>query len=283
MAIQRQPAFFISHGGPNLLEDNGKPGSFYTSFGNLLKNTLKPKAIVIVSAHWQGQGRNGIFVETSAKPELIYDFYGFPKHYYEETWDNRGDPQVATHVIDLLNKAGIHAEGQKRGIDHGVWVPLKRAMKSVADIPIVAISTFDHEDMVMHVKLGKALAHLRDENIVVIGSGTSVHNLRELFSSMGKPSPSFVNRFESSLDNIALKHVGEERNQLSETLAKHPDFRRAHPTAEHLMPFHIALGAAQDDKAVKILDDAMSTIAWGTYAFGLPDNEYIKPIKHSEL
>lgn len=152
MATTKQPVFFISHGGnsytvhflfwwsdpdrlsfthigPDLLENKGLPGTFYTWFGTLLKNELKPKAIVIISAHWQGKGRNGIYgkqkkkvalqkcrsltfdlVDTSEKPSLIYDFYGFPKHYYEETWDHTGEPDVASKVIHLLNKVTISLE-----------------------------------------------------------------------------------------------------------------------------------------------------------------------------
>ncbi|KAI7895066.1 Extradiol ring-cleavage dioxygenase, class III enzyme, subunit B [Mucor mucedo] len=146
----KTPVFFVSHGGPNLLENQAKPGDFYSWFGQYLKNELKPKAIVIISAHWQGEGPDGIFVDVSEKPKLIYDFYNFPKHYYEEKWDHQGSPA-----------SGLKASGQKYGNDHGVWVPLKRAMRSNPHIPIVEVSTFSHEDMDMHVKLGEALAPLR--------------------------------------------------------------------------------------------------------------------------
>ncbi|KAI8059874.1 Extradiol ring-cleavage dioxygenase, class III enzyme, subunit B [Gongronella butleri] len=266
----RQPTFFLSHGGPTLLESKDKVGDFYTWFGQLLQSTLKPKAIVIVSAHWQGNGRNGIAVDTSKKPSLIYDFYGFPKHYYNQTWDHRGEPEVAAKVIDLLNKSGIDAQGEERGFDHGVWVPLKRAMPSIADIPIVAMSTFDHEDMSMHVKLGQALAPLRDENVVIIGSGAAIHNLRDMWAGMDKPSPSFVANFDKALDEIAL-NSGEERKKASESLKSHPDLRRCHPTAEHLVPFHVAVGASGDDKGTKLLNETISTLGWGSYAFGLPE------------
>ncbi|ORZ21403.1 aromatic ring-opening dioxygenase LigB subunit [Absidia repens] len=273
--ISKQPVFFISHGGPNLLEDNGKPGEFYSWFGSLLKKQLKPKAIVIVSAHWQGQGRNGIYVDTSEKPQLIYDFYGFPKHYYEETWDHSGEPAVASKVIDLLNKANIKAEGRTYGNDHGVWVPLKRAMKSNPDIPIVEVSTFEHEDMAAHIKMGQALAPLRDEGILIIGSGSAVHNLRDLWSGMGKASPNYVLDFDKEMEHIAVELPVDERDKAAEQLNTHPAFRPSHPTAEHLMPFHFALGAAGNDHGAKILEDYTATISWGSYAFGL-DNEHTK-------
>ncbi|KAI8097340.1 Extradiol ring-cleavage dioxygenase, class III enzyme, subunit B [Halteromyces radiatus] len=279
MAITRQPVFFISHGGPNLLENKEKPGEFYTWFGSLLKKDLKPKAIVIISAHYQGTGKNGIFVDTSEKPTLIYDFYGFPKRYYEETWDHSGEPAVASKVIDLLQKANIKAQGKQYGNDHGVWVPLKRAMKSNPDIPIVEVSTFEHEDMALHIKMGQALAPLRDEGVVIIGSGSAVHNLRDLWTSMGKPSPKYVIDFDKDMEKIAVESIGDQREKQATQLNTHPAFRPSHPTAEHLMPFHVAVGAAGVDQGIKLLEDYTGTLAWGSYAFGLPST-YTNNIPH---
>ncbi|KAI8341239.1 Extradiol ring-cleavage dioxygenase, class III enzyme, subunit B [Chlamydoabsidia padenii] len=275
MAATKQPVFFISHGGPNLLEDKDLPGTFYDWFGSLIKRTLKPKAIVIISAHWQGKGGNGIYVDTSEKPKLIYDFYGFPKHYYEATWDHTGEPDIASKVIHLLNKANIKAEGKEYGNDHGVWVPLKRAMNSNPDIPIVEVSTFEHEDMAAHVRMGQALAPLRDEGVLIIGSGTAVHNLRDLWSGIGKPSPKYVVDFEKELDKIAVEMTGSERGKAANQLNNHPAFRRCHPTAEHLMPYHVALGAAGNDQGTKLLESYWSTVSWGSYSFGL-DEQHTK-------
>ncbi|CDS03323.1 hypothetical protein LRAMOSA00725 [Lichtheimia ramosa] len=267
-STMKAPVFFISHGGPNLLEDKEKPGEFYNWFGRYLKQ-LKPSAIVVISAHWQGQGKNGIFVDTSEKPELIYDFYNFPQRYYEQTWDHQGSPLVAEKVIGLLKQAGIKATGQQYGNDHGVWVPLKRAMQSNKDIPIVEVSTFGHEDMTMHTKMGEALAPLRDENIVIIGSGSAVHNLRGLWSFAGKPTPSFVVDFDKQMEKLACTQVGDSRKQEACLLDRHPHFRECHPTAEHLVPFHVALGAAGEDEAIKLLEDYFCTLGWGSYGFGL--------------
>ncbi|KAF1806130.1 putative aromatic ring-opening dioxygenase LigB subunit [Mucor lusitanicus] len=271
-ATKRTPVFFISHGGPNLLENQDKPGHFYNWFGNYLKNELKPKAIVIISAHWQGQGNDGVFVETSEKPKLIYDFFNFPRRYYEMKWDHKGSPAIADQVVDLLNKSGIKASGVKHGNDHGVWVPLMRAMKSNPDIPVIEVSTFEHEDMEMHTKMGEALAPLRDENIVIIGSGSAVHNLSTLWSYGDKPSPKFVHDFDKDMENIACRFTAKERNSLANQLDKHASFRKCHPTAEHLVPFHVALGAAGSDKGKKLLQDYYSTLSWGSYAFGLPED-----------
>ncbi|KAI7868801.1 Extradiol ring-cleavage dioxygenase, class III enzyme, subunit B [Spinellus fusiger] len=157
----KTPVFFISHGGPNLLERNDKPGEFYNWFGKYIQETIKPKAIVVISAHWQGQGRLGISVDSSETPKLIYDFYNFPERYYKETWDHTGSPELAGRVVNLLKQSGIHARSEENGNDHGVWVPLKRAMRSTGGLPIVEVSTFSHENMPLHIKLGEALAPLR--------------------------------------------------------------------------------------------------------------------------
>ncbi|KAI8373115.1 Extradiol ring-cleavage dioxygenase, class III enzyme, subunit B [Radiomyces spectabilis] len=283
----RAPVFFISHGGPNLLEHQGRPGEFYNWFGNVLKNQLKPKAIVIISAHWQGNGKNGVYVDSSEKPKLIYDFYNFPKRYYEETWDHQGSPSVAARVIDLLNQSGFKAEAQEYGNDHGVWVPLKRAMQSNKDIPIVEVSTLADEDMPSHIKMGEALQPLRDEGVVIIGSGSAVHNLRQLWSYGNRPSPKFVIDFDREMEAHACTLTGESRNAAANTLCKHPSFRDCHPTAEHLVPFHVALGAAGDDQGQRLLEDYYATLSWGSFGFGLPSNlslpKYDTHVLHSEL
>ncbi|KAI9026404.1 Extradiol ring-cleavage dioxygenase, class III enzyme, subunit B [Phycomyces nitens] len=286
--IKRAPVFFISHGGPNLLEDKNKPGEFYTWLGKYIKNIIKPKAIVVISAHWQGKGKSGISVDSSDKPALIYDFYGFPKHYYSETWDQQGEPELASRIVGMLQKSGIQATAERYGNDHGVWVPLKRAMRETGGIPIVEVSTFSHENLPMHISMGEALAPLRDENILIIGSGSSVHNLRLLWSYGDKPSPKFVIDFDRTMEKYACTLRGEERNKAASTLDQHPNFRDCHPTAEHLVPFHVALGAAGEDRGVKLLEDYFATLGWGCFGFGLPEDlrvpQYSKGFKyHDEL
>ncbi|KAF7731956.1 hypothetical protein EC973_007061 [Apophysomyces ossiformis] len=247
-----------------------EPGNFYQWLGNYIKYELKPKAIVIISAHWQGKGQNGVFVDTSVKPKLIYDFYGFPKHYYEFTWDHQGSPAIAEQVVGLLRKSGIDATGVNYGNDHGVWSPLKRGMDSNRDIPVVEVSTFAHEDMASHIKMGEALAPLRDEGVLIIGSGMIVHNLHMMWSYTNKPSPKFVKDFDTDAEKLACELTGDERKKMANELDKHPAFRQSHPTAEHLTPFHVALGAAGDDEGIKVLHMYESSLSWGCFAFGLP-------------
>lgn len=143
-------------------------------------------------------------------------------------------------------------------------------MDSNPDIPIIEVSTFQHENMPMHVKMGEALAPLREEGILIIGSGSAVHNLRTLWNYQEK-SPQFVKDFDDDMAQIATKLTGEERNAKANELNKHKHFRDCHPTAEHLMPYHVALGAAGQDTGKKLLHDYFSTLSWGSYAFGLPE------------
>lgn len=112
----------------------------------------------------------------------------------------------------------------------------------------------------------------RDENIVIIGSGSAVHNLRGLWSFAGKPTPKFVVDFETSMNKIATQYNGEERVTKGNELENHPHYRDCHPTAEHLMPFHVALGAAGTDSGKRLLEDYFATLAWGSYGFGLPED-----------
>lgn len=114
--------------------------------------------------------------------------------------------------------------------------------------------------------------YYRDEDVVIIGSGSAVHNLRGLWSFAGKPTPKFAIDFESSLEKIATQYKGEERIEKANELDQHPSFRDCHPTAEHLMPFHVALGAAGADSGKRLLEDYFATIGWGSYAFGLPED-----------
>lgn len=265
----KAPVFFISHGGPNLLENQEKPGQFYDWFGSFVKN-YSPKAIVIITAHWQPQQEDKILVDVSQKPKLIYDFFNFPERFYQQTWDQQGSPELGRRVVDLLEKAGINASEKEYGNDHGVWVPLKRAMDSCADIPIVAVSTFLDDTLAPHVKLGEALESLRNENIVIIGSGSAVHNLEGWRTFGDKPSPAYVAEFDKLLEKYATEYIGKERVDNALGLDSLEHYRDCHPTAEHLVPYFVSLGAAGDDQGVKLIEAYYARLSWASYAFGLP-------------
>ncbi|OZJ06892.1 hypothetical protein BZG36_00252 [Bifiguratus adelaidae] len=275
--LKRTPLLYISHGGPNLLEDTGAPSLFYDRLGQYIKNKVKPTAIVIFSAHCKRVQIQYTVVDASPKPKLIYDFYGFPNRYYEQRWDHQGSPQLASRIVQLLKNANIPAQTTKRGIDHGTWVPLKRAMESTGGLPVVQVSLYQDENVDKYIAVGRALRSLRDENVLLIGSGAAIHNLRDMFSTMGNPvPPSYVTSFDEDLLKSLTKTPKSSVLDELRKLPQHPAFRRCHPTAEHFLPIYIVAGAAhldmadQSDEIERIMSGTMGTVGWASFRFGGP-------------
>lgn len=272
--MARTPVYFVSHGGPTTMYD--KDHAVYPkleAIGREITEVVKPKAIVVFSAHWQSDTLNAIEVNTSEQEPLLYDFYGFPKHYYAEKFPNKGSPELADRVIDLLNGAGIKTVKAERGLDHGVFVPFKIMFspeKNPLSIPIVQVSLFDDEnDAAAHIKLGRAVEKLRDENVLIIVSGMAVHNLRDLWATQasGKTMPYAVS-FDSALKDAVETEPGKARDVAMEGLLKRPDARKAHPTFEHLLPIHIGVGAAGNDSGKQLWTLPQGSMSWGQYRFG---------------
>ncbi|RAH65322.1 DODA-type extradiol aromatic ring-opening family dioxygenase [Aspergillus aculeatinus CBS 121060] len=269
--MSKTPVYFLSHGGPNIMYDHQHPA--YHKLGEIgreITTKVKPRAVVVFSAHWQGK-RDTIQVNTAEITELIYDFYGFPSHYYKEKYPNVGSKEVAEKVLSALGEAGIKAEGVKRGLDHGVWASFKCAFepeKNPLNVPIVQVSLFDTEDPVQHYRLGQAVSKLREENILIIVSGMAVHNLRDLQFSFGDPRPlPYTASFDEALKDAATAKPAE-REQALVDLLKRPDARKAHPTFDHLLPIHIGAGAAGDDKGRRLWTLKEGSMSWAQYRFG---------------
>jgi 4,5-DOPA dioxygenase extradiol len=198
----------------------------------------RPKAILVVSAHWIE--RPTTLGATGAVP-LIYDFYGFPEKYYRQVYPAPGAPELARRVRELLEGHGPVAEEPQRGLDHGAYVPLV-AMYPEADIPVLQLSlpTLAATEL---VRLGRALAPLRDEGVLLIGSGFLTHNMRSMdFSPMARP-PSWASEFEHWTKEALERH---DVDALVGYLDKAPGVRLALPTVEHFVPLLVALGAAPD-------------------------------------
>ena len=256
----RMAALFLSHGSPMLaLEDEPT-----TRFLHRLPATLpKPSAIAVASAHWETDQPT---VTSAPHPKTIHDFYGFPKELYELRYTVPGDPQLAARLQNLLMDAGI-ASGldAKRGLDHGVWDPLL-LMYPQADIPVVELSVQPRRDANWHYKVGQALAPLRDEGVLIIGSGNLTHNLREAFGKRHSQTPTWVTAFaEWVSDRVA----NDDTASLLEWQRLAPFAQQNHPTAEHFLPFFVALGAGKDSPGSHRLnkETAMGVLAMDAYVW----------------
>lgn len=234
---ERMPAVFLSHGAPPLSDDR-EWTSELAAWG---QNLLKPRSILVVSAHWESAPL--AFGATSTVP-LYYDFYGFAPRYYEVTYPAPGAPELADSVAKLLGGPGrpIHSDPE-RGLDHGAYVPLVE-MYPDADIPVLQISmpTLDPGDL---FQIGRSLAPLRDEGVLILGSGFSTHNLRAV--DLGAPTdaepPAWSSEFDHWLDQAL--NAGD-LDGLIDFEAKAPAASIAHPRTEHFAPLFVALGATVD-------------------------------------
>lgn len=264
---ERQPVFFIPHGaGPCFFMD-WNPADAWDKTANFLKSISAslpqaPKAIVLVSGHWL---EPQFTVTGHAKPELIYDYYGFPAHTYELTYPTPGEPALAEQVADLITQHGLAAQVHpERGYDHGVFIPLKVAFPK-ADIPVIQLSLRQDMAAKAHIEMGKALASLRDENVLIIGSGMSFHNMR------GYGDPRFTPisaEFDTWLTN-AVESDSEERDELLGNWTQAPHARLCHPTGaeEHLLPLLVAAGAAQDAVGKKVFSDKVLETTISAFRF----------------
>ena len=263
MAHARQPALFIPHGGgPCFFMDD--PRGVWTSMADLLRSLPSilpetPKAILLVSAHWETKG----FAFTgNARPALIYDYYNFPPHTYEIAYPAPGAPDLAERAAKLLRGADLQAVvDPDYGFDHGVFIPLKVAFPD-ADVPIVEMSVDASLDPALHVAAGRALAPLRDEGVVIIGSGLSSHNLRAL----GDPrflAPS--REFDDWLGNAVALDAEARAEKLAQWAAA-PSARISHPREEHLIPLMVAAGAGAG-RGERIYNDEVLGSVVSAYRF----------------
>ena len=236
MSAARQPALFVSHGAPTLPLDIQHPThAFLKGLGASLPT---PKAILVVSAHWDTRHPT---LTTSARPETIHDFYGFPEELYRMRYGAPGSMDLVQRTAKLLEGAGleVHAD-EARGLDHGAWVPLM-LMYPEAQIPVVQLSLQTVAGAAHHLAVGAALAPLRDEGVLLLASGGATHNLREFFRPAPGQDESYVPRFSNW-----LKHTLETGDQQSLVAYRRlaPDAVRAHPSEEHFFPVLVAAGAS---------------------------------------
>jgi 4,5-DOPA dioxygenase extradiol len=230
----RLPTLFLSHGSPMHALDPGAAGS---AWGSLGKELPRPRAILVASAHWE---TNLPMLTSGAQPETLHDFFGFPQPLYRIRYAAPGAPWLAERALGLLGSAGIAAAVNGcRGLDHGAWSPLLH-MYPEADVPVVQVSLQTELGPGHHLELGRALAPLAAEGVLVMGSGHMTHNLRDRRPEGSAPLP-----YAREFQDWARRKI-EERDL--EALLRYrdlaPEGERAHPSEEHFLPLFIALGAA---------------------------------------
>lgn len=224
------PTIFVSHGAPTLILEEKPARAFLASLGSQLP---RPKAIIAVSAHWD---TDVPAVSLARKPETIHDFYGFPEALYRLHYDAPGAPELAERVARLTGAA----HDPRRGLDHGAWVPAMLGWPE-ADIPIFQLSVQPDESPAHHIALGRKLSSLREEGVLVMGSGSATHNLRALVRGGDSEPEPWAKAFDDWLAETVEK--GDEA-ALADYRTQAPYARDAHPTDEHFLPLHVAFGAA---------------------------------------
>ena len=250
----RMPVAYLPHGGgPWAFVDIGwnitdadSLKEYLSAVGRLPKTP--PKALLVISAHWEERVPT---IMTSPKPPMLYDYYGFPPASYEIQWPAPGAPALAARVQELLGKAGFpSATDAERGFDHGTFVPLKVAWPD-AEVPTIQLSLIRGLDPARHVALGKALAPLRDEGVLILGSGSSDHNMR----GFGNPRTLGESEaFDRWLHDTAALDEAARNTQLAQW-TRAPAARLAHPREEHLLPLMVVAGAAGSDRGTIPFND----------------------------
>lgn len=251
------PVLFLSHGSPmHALQ----PGAVRAVWQGIARDLPRPRAILIASAHWE---TDIPAVTGTATPETIHDFYGFPKPLYEIRYPAPGSPELASRAVGLLKKSGFNSkEDPIRGLDHGAWSPLLH-MYPKADVPVVQVAVQTELGPRHHLELGRALAPLAAEGVLIIGSGHMTHNLRE---RSGNGPLAYASEFQAWVkDKIEAKDF----DSLVNYRALNPHGVRAHPTDEHFLPLFVALGAAGREYRSERLYDGIETgsLAMDAYRF----------------
>lgn len=245
------PTYFISHGGgPWPWMD------WRQMFGNLeasLKDMprqigMKPKAVLVISGHWESRE---FAIMANPHPPMVYDYSGFPPHTYDVVYPAPGAPELAERVHSLIEKSGLPARlDMVQGFDHGAFVPLY-VMYPQADVPVIQLSLKTGLDPAEHLAVGRALAPLREEGVLIVGSGLSYHNLRLMGPASREPS----NLFDAWLQQALLHSEPAVRSQKLIDWGQAPAARIAHPREDHLLPLMVALGAAENETAAMVYHD----------------------------
>lgn len=269
MTQTRMPTYFLSHGGgPWPWLKDLRPGMYDQLETSLLDVRRElgeaPKAVLMISGHWEA---NRFLVSSSARPPMLYDYGGFPEHTYHIRYDAPGAPALAEQVRAMLERGGV-ATGldPQRGFDHGTF-SLMHTMYPEAAMPLVQLALRSDFDPAAHVRVGELIAPLRDEGVVIVGSGFSFHDTMAMRSGTGAASSATFDRWLD--DTLTGVSAGERRERVMRW-ATAPAARAAHPREDHLLPLMVAVGAAGDDAGTRVYHqpDFMGAITASSYRFG---------------
>lgn len=258
-----QPSLYIPHGGgPCFFMDD--PQAIWTGMAAFLRRypedlPERPKAIIVVSAHWETKG---FAFGAAVRPTMIYDYSGFPPHTYQLNYPIAGAPALAARAAALLRSKGLEGSiDEARGIDHGLFIPMMLSFPE-ADIPMIELSVEKSFDPQLHLDAGKALAPLRAEGVLIVGSGMSFHNMR------GYGDPRFTAPSEEFDDwlTAAAESDADKRAPLLASWSDAPSGRLSHPREEHLLPLMVAAGASRD-KGRRIYSDHVMNTAISAFRF----------------
>ena len=244
----RQPTYFISHGGgpwpwlPDMRAMFAPLEASLTAMPSELPE--KPKAILMISGHWEADSYR---VMAAPKPPMVYDYYNFPPHTYEVTYPAPGAPDLAQRTTELIRAAGLPTDlDTTQGFDHGTFAPMA-IMYPEADMPLFQVSLRHGYNPAEHFALGRALAPLRDEGVLIVGSGLSYHNLRLMGPEAREPSEAF-----DAWLNDALAQPPEQRTDLIQNWEQAPFARTCHKEEDHFAPLFVALGAAEQGTTTQV-------------------------------
>jgi len=222
----------------------------------------RPKAVIVISAHWEAAEFS---VTEARQPPLLFDYYGFPEHTYRLTYPAPGSVELAARIRQLLAGAGFATQGDgARGFDHGVFIPFKLIYPD-ADIPIVQLSLKAGLDPGAHLAAGQALEPLRDQGILLVGSGMSYHNMRGFGATSATP---LSEAFDSALTEAVSLPSARLRNERLDAWTAFTHARSCHPREEHLLPLMVAAGAAGADSGRRIFSDHVMNVAVSAFQFG---------------
>lgn len=270
--MSRMPTLFIPHGGGPCFFMDWDPPDAWDRMAAYLRGVAsdigrKPEAIVTISAHWE---ETIVTIQNSPAPALLFDYYGFPDSTYRLEYPAPGSPKHAERIASLLTDAGIAWNYEtERGFDHGVFIPLKVAFPD-ADIPIVQVSLRADLNPAAHIELGEALQPLRDEGILILGSGMSYHNMHVMMRNFRGASEAAVGAevFDDWLTASVTNPDCRQRNRDLSAWEMAPAARDAHPREEHLIPLHVIAGAAGSDVGNRMLKDTVLGVVLSAFQFG---------------